>query len=114
MNRSQRNNNPINLRFAGQFEARGQDDDHFAIFPSPMAGWRAAFAQIKLDQSRNLTLRQYIFKFAPPSENDTNAYLDFVCHELHRDADYWLVDFSPYALAVIQAAYEGYFKKEDL
>jgi len=111
MNRSQKNNNPVNLRYAGQYEATGQDDAGFAVFPTPAAGWRAAHRQIKLDQSRGFSLEQFINKFAPPSENDTNAYLHFVCMEFDMFPDTPIAELSPFALAGIMAKMEGYYNK---
>lgn len=112
MNLPQRNNNPLNLKFAGQTESTGPDDKGFAIFPTPMAGWRAAHAQIKLDMSRGLTLKQFIFKFAPPNENDTNAYLQFICEKLGVYPDEYLSTISVFALAGVMAKMEGYYAKE--
>lgn len=111
MNRSQRNNNPVNLRYAQQFESSGKDDAGFAIFPTPEAGWRAAHRQIKLDQSRELTLEQFINKFAPPNENDTSAYLQFIAMEFDMFPDTPLSQFSPYALAGVMAKIEGYYNE---
>ena len=109
MNKAQRNNNPLNLRFAKQKDATGKDDDGFAIFPTPQAGWRAAHHQIKLDQKKGLTLKEFIFKFAPPNENDTNAYLEFVEDHL-GDSNYTSLHFiDVYALAGVMAQYEGYY-----
>lgn len=71
---AQVNNNPGNLRFAGQTGAT-QGQGGFARFPSPQAGYQALLNQIKLDASRNLTLSQFVNKYAPPSENDTKLYI---------------------------------------
>lgn len=68
------NNNPGNLRFAGQ-EGATQGEGGFARFNSPEAGVQALERQIKLDASRGLTLAQFINKYAPPSENDTQKYV---------------------------------------
>lgn len=68
------NNNPGNLRFVGQAGAT-QGEGGFARFSSPQAGVKALQNQIKLDASRGLTLNQFINKYAPPTENDTNLYL---------------------------------------
>jgi hypothetical protein len=114
MNKAQRNANPVNLRFAGQTEATGKDDSGFAIFPTHMAGWRAAIAQIKLDSGRGLNVRQFIEKFAPSNENDTEAYISFVTINLSTFEDMELKHLSPYALAGVMAAREGYFAKEAL
>lgn len=68
------NNNPANLRFAGQTGA-SKGEGGFARFETPEAGLKALQNQIKLDASRGLTLAQFINKFAPPSENDTQTYI---------------------------------------
>jgi len=113
MNRAQRNNSPLNLRFAGQREATGKDKDGFAMFPTPDAGWRAAHHQIKLDQKRGLTLAGFIFKFAPPNENNTNAYLEFVIDSIDNEGtliDCPLRNVNRFALAGVMAQYEGYYE----
>jgi hypothetical protein len=80
--KSVRNNNPGNLRFANQREAIGKDSSGFAIFPTPEAGLRAMEAQIKLDtQTRGQSLTQFISKYAPSNENDTQQYINFVSKE---------------------------------
>lgn len=71
------NNNPGNLRFAGQPGAV-QGEGGFARFPTVEAGVKALENQIKLDASRGLTLAQFINKYAPPSENDTAKYISDV------------------------------------
>lgn len=126
MNRPQRNHNPTNLRYAKQTEAAGQDEDGFAVFPSDPAGWRAGKAQVDLDQQRGLTIGQFIRKFAPPSENDTEDYLNFVLSHLVIDPKYIkplegggftldentpLALLSDYALVGMMAQREGYFSK---
>lgn len=68
------NNNPGNLRFVGQAGAV-QGTGGFARFSSPVAGFNALKNQIKLDASRGKTLAQFIYKYAPPIENNTSLYL---------------------------------------
>ena len=111
MTKCQRNNNPLNLRFANQKESTGADEDGFAVFPTAPAGWRAAVRQIKLDQGRGLTIRQFLWKFAPPSENDSLNYLNFMLKELSYVGDDLLEIVSPYALAGVMAKMEGYFNE---
>lgn len=113
MNRAQINNNPGNLRYARQREATGKDDKGFAVFPDGPAGWRALHNQIKLDQKRELTLKQFIAKYAPPNENDTSEYLQFVVYHIDSDGDTPLNYLSPFAVAGIIAAMEGYYNKEE-
>lgn len=114
MNRGQLNNNPVNLRFARQRESTGPDDKGFAIFPTAEAGWRAALRQILLDAERGLTLREYIYKFAPPNENDTEGYLAYVCKQTSLPSDYRLGAESMGNLVEVieaQAHMEGWFAK---
>jgi hypothetical protein len=69
-----RNNNPGNLKFRGQPGAT-QGEGGFAKFDDPDVGFQALKTQIALDTARGATLESYINKYAPPSENDTPAYL---------------------------------------
>ena len=68
------NNNPGNLRFAGQ-DGAVKGKGGFARFNSPEDGLNALTNQIKLDASRGHTLSTFINKFAPPTENDTKLYI---------------------------------------
>ena len=118
MNVSQRCNNPVNLMIPqpigeamGVYAFNEKTGLGYAYFTTPMAGWRAAFRQIKTDQKRGLSLKQFIFKFAPPSENDTNTYLDFVRKEMNVDDSVPLSSLSCYALAGVMAKFEGYFEE---
>ncbi len=53
LNPSQRNNNPGNLKFAGQANAIGADENGFAIFETEEDGWAALVKQLKLNQLRS-------------------------------------------------------------
>lgn len=71
---AQRQNNPGNLKYAGQPGAvRG--DKGFAKFPTPQAGFQALQNQILLDAKRGHTLETFIYKYAPPKENNTLRYI---------------------------------------
>ena len=50
----------------------------FARFPSQQAGWNALRSQIILDANRGKTLQQFIYKYAPPQENNAPRYLSSV------------------------------------
>lgn len=77
---AQRNNNPGNLRAgAGQ---TGTDANGFAVFPDANTGWAALYNQISLDSGRGLNLSQFINKYAPPSENNTSNYLNYLTGQL--------------------------------
>lgn len=90
--RPQRNHNPGDLVFCTEsihFGATG-GDGRFAIFPSEAVGWDALRRWLsvpaKFDPSGDLvggylgaTVRQVINRFAPPYENETQAYVRNVC-----------------------------------
>jgi len=83
-------NNPGNLRpsnppWNGEKGAfRG-----FAVFDSMPLGIRALCKQLMAYQDRYGidTVREAITRWAPPSENDTDSYIHFVCHILEVEPD---------------------------
>lgn len=68
------NNNPGNLRFAGQTGAT-QGKGGFAKFSSPEAGFKAIIGQLGIYARKGMTLAKAISTYAPPSENDTATYI---------------------------------------
>lgn len=82
---AQRNNNPGNLR-AGVGQT-GTDANGYAIFPDVQTGWDALYNQIALDAGRGATLQSFIYKYAPPSENNTQNYLGFLVSQLGVSSD---------------------------
>lgn len=83
---SVRNNNPGNLRFAGQPGAV-KDANGYARFETPEAGRAAMRRQLNLDmQRRGMNLTQALNKYAPPSDNNpTDKYIDFVAKRVGID-----------------------------
>lgn len=78
---AQRQNNPGNLRYVGQPGAvKGKGG--FAVFSTPQAGFTALHNQIMLDASRGLSLQQFVYKYAPPSSNNTASYLNYISKTL--------------------------------
>ncbi|QRM45218.1 conjugal transfer protein [Rhizobium sp. BG4] len=74
--RSWRNCNPGNIR-KGDFSLNAGaigDDGSFAIFPDEQTGTAAIIALLKTSKYINLTLRDAVFRYAPPSENNSAAY----------------------------------------
>jgi hypothetical protein len=81
------NNNPGNLRMAGQPGAI-EGEGGFAAFETPQAGLQALRRQVSLDtQERGMNLSQFLSKYAPPSENDTQRYIDFVSQKTGLDPE---------------------------
>ena len=76
--RNWRNNNPGNIEygpFAQKLGAVGSDG-RFAIFPNEDMGRKAADALLKGQGYANLNIKDAINKWAPPSENNTDAYVN--------------------------------------
>lgn len=81
--RSYRNHNPGNLR-SSPFQTCV--DDNFAVFHSDFVGffaleydlWMKASGKSSTGLTPESTLTEFIGVYAPPSENDSNAYLDFI------------------------------------
>lgn len=76
-----KNYNPGNIRYAGQPGAR-PGVGGFARFETPEAGYDHIKRQIAIDRDRGLNLSQFITKYAPPTENDTNLYIQQATSEL--------------------------------
>lgn len=108
LNVATRNNNPGNLRFAGQKESIGKDERGFARFATPQAGWRALLAQIRLDSGRGLSLRKFIYKYAPPEENSTIQYLHFVATKMKTTPDSLLEHLDHSEIAKYIGKMEGF------
>ncbi len=87
-----RNNNPANIRSADVNAWRGQngkDDDGFCIFTNPVMGIRAVSIIIRgyIEKHGCNTISKIISRFAPPSENDTDSYINAVCSYMIMHAD---------------------------
>lgn len=81
-----RNNNPGNLDFLPAGHAwNGQvgSDGRYGIYDTPANGVRAMSKQLQKDFARagGATLRDLVTSWAPPGENDTEAYIAAVSRE---------------------------------
>ena len=77
--RGLRNHNPLNIRRGDPWLGltREQPDPDFCSFESPTYGIRAA-AKLLLNYQEKFgcaTVRMIVYRWAPPSENDTAAYV---------------------------------------
>jgi hypothetical protein len=88
-----RNNNPGNIRHgSSQWQGMSSDqtgDSAFVQFDAPEYGIRALTKLLRNYQDRYGldTIRQIINKYAPPSENDTGAYVASVAGRVGVDPD---------------------------
>jgi len=92
------NNNPGNLRYVGQ-EGATLGKNGFAKFETPEAGYDALLKQIETDAGRGLTIREFISKYAPPTENDTETYIKQLVDSLGVPEDTLVSDIYPNDLA---------------
>lgn len=75
-----RSNNPGDLEHApGEVH---DTDSPVGSFATAQAGWDALQRQLELYASRGMTVQQAVYTFAPPSENNSAAYLKYVCDGL--------------------------------
>jgi hypothetical protein len=73
-----RNNNPGNLRYNANIQWQGQigQNKGFAVFRDVAYGIRAYGMDLTHDIKKGAnTLEKLIYQFAPPSENNTEAYI---------------------------------------
>lgn len=92
MTRGERNNNPLNIRrttdrWLGM--AAEQTDSEFVVFTDVKYGIRAAIKIIRryVLQFHCNTIRKIITRWAPPTENKTDAYVAYVAHHAGLNAD---------------------------
>lgn len=85
-----RNNNPLNIMRGCNWKGlrKVQTDSRFCQFESMAWGLRAGFLLIKnymtgkcADRVHRSTIRMIVTKWAPPSENNTNNYINFVSNK---------------------------------
>lgn len=117
--RSWRLNNPgmiVASKFANEHGAIG-GDGRFAIFPTAKDGAQALIALLKSNgyqvdaHGKPVTLKMAINKYAPPSENNTGAYINFISKFTGIWADALMSALSDEQIRVIAQAiqkYEGY------
>jgi hypothetical protein len=86
----QRINNPYNIRQYDQgFVGESGEDSGFVSFEDPMYGVRAADKVLTTYGTKRgiNTIRGLINRFAPPSENDTRNYVNYISGQLGIDPD---------------------------
>jgi len=84
----QRNHNPGDLRHGNGEVHPDNQPDAVGSFPDDATGWAALERQLVLDSgpARGWNVQQLIYSYAPPSENNTEQYLDYVCNYVGCEA----------------------------
>ncbi len=88
-----RNNNPGNIRWGENWQGLKKDgkkqDASFCVFTSPIYGIRA-LAKVLINYKKLYglkTIRSIISRYAPPNENQTQAYIQSVSKQIGRYPD---------------------------
>src|SRR5579859_4668324 len=97
-----RNNNPGDLKYAGQPGATGADARGFAIFPDAASGWQALYRQLQkyVDDFPGYSILQmtahYLGQSVPTNNAEGNAftYANFVAAALGVTPDTTLADLA--------------------
>jgi hypothetical protein len=93
LTRGERNNNPGNIdrnttKWQGMADNQSTDS-RFVVFSAPVWGIRA-LAKVLLSYNKLYdikTVRGFIDRWAPPRENDTDAYVEHVAKQLSCEPD---------------------------
>lgn len=87
-NRNVRNNNPLNIRYnpANDWQGQTGSDGEFSQFIDVEHGFRAAYKLIQNYQNwYGLTsISDIVNRWAPPNENDTDGYIDYIAEKLDK------------------------------
>lgn len=91
-----RNNNPGNMRFTPFTRSHGAIGEafKFAVFPSQATGAAAIPALLRTPKYQARTIRLAVTTYAPPNENDTEAYIAQITKATGAKADTLLSDLS--------------------
>lgn len=102
-----RNNNPGNLMASVAFVWHGQtghDEDGYCIFKDPVYGIRAMAIVLTTYHREHdcRTVAEYITRWAPPSSNPTESYINFVAQQIGVQPDKPF-DLHAYAAPILSA-----------
>lgn len=99
-------NNPLNIRYSTANNWKGQQGEQsgFCVFDTPENGLRAAMVNLKSYRKKGVvTIGDIISRWAPPTENNTQNYIDFVCKKLGVSASYEVEQTESEYIALLQA-----------
>lgn len=82
-----RDNNPGDLRHSPHSFHTADDPNAIGKIGTVDEGWADLERQLQLYGHRGLTLREAVYEFAPPTENNSEAYLNFICRGLGCQPD---------------------------
>ena len=98
-------NNIFNIRAGQNWQGKTGARKGFVEFQSKEYAIRAWLLLMRTYRRRGCkTIRQIVTTYAPPKENNTEAYIDFVCRQMKYNASYALETDSSYILLGIAMA----------
>lgn len=107
-------NNPLNIRWSVRNKWFGQTGAYkdFVMFSDLSYGVRAALVLLRryINDYHLSRVMEIITRFAPPTENNTIKYINFVCDEMERHGFSDVIsanDSSLYYLVKAMAKYES-------
>jgi hypothetical protein len=112
VSRGLRNNNPGNLvitgiNWQGKIPVAQNTDKTFEQFTNLYYGIRAAALDIINDtKEHDYTLRQLITEYAPPFQNNTAAYINYVSSQTGLNPDAPVIFTSDTLTAILRAVFE--------
>jgi hypothetical protein len=74
-----RNNNPGDLRHSPHSSHAPDAPDAIGKIDTRVDGWADLERQLKIYAGRGMTVREMVYEYAPPTENNSQGYLNFVC-----------------------------------
>lgn len=80
-------NNPGDLHHGPHATHDPQTPESIGTYASPQFGEIDLEHQLTLYAQRGMTVANVIYIYAPPSENDSKGYLDFICKGLECTPD---------------------------
>lgn len=82
-----RDHNPGDLRHSPHSSHEGEGSNDIGIIDDDEDGWADLERQLEIYAAHSMTLRAAIYAFAPPTENNSERYLKFVCDGLGCSPD---------------------------
>ena len=77
-----RDNNPGDLRHSPHSSHSPGAPNAIGQIDTVTDGWADLERQLQIYAAHSMTLRAAIYAFAPPEENDSERYLNFICEGL--------------------------------
>ena len=74
--------NPGDLRHSPHSSHQGIGPNDIGIIDTDKHGWEDLERQLQLYADRGMTVREMVSAYAPPVENVTENYLEYICHFL--------------------------------